>query len=149
MRDVPSGDELAVSYPSNTSGACRDERLAELRFPCACAACSLTDEALPESNRRRARIEEIFNLIIEAVAAVDSSAIALVEERLAFLAEEGQSVTWDTVYAAWAYHQSVADIAEARSWAVRAAQEALIGLGRDSAEFQRYIHVVQAACAKY
>jgi hypothetical protein len=143
LRDIPKGAEVTVSYLSDASGTCRDERRAELGFPCACAACSLTNGALAQSNRRRSRIGVLFDLILAAVAEGDGSAIALVGERLKLLREEGMSATWDTLYAAWAYCQSVGDTAGARKWAARAAESAQFGLGRDSSEFQKY-----TACAR-
>eukprot|EP00966_Prymnesium_polylepis_P026855 620435-Prymnesium_polylepis.2 len=85
----------------------------------------------------------LFDLILAAVAEGDGSAIALVGERLKLLREEGMSATWDTLYAAWAYCQSVGDTAGARKWAARAAESAQFGLGRDSSEFQKY-----TACAR-
>ena len=64
--------------------------------------------------------------------------MALIEERLALLEEEGIHAHWDTHYTAWAFHQNLGNEAEARRWAARAAMGAAVGLGRDSAEFLKY-----------
>ena len=69
--------------------------------------------------------------------------MALIEERLALLEEEGIGTLWDTHYTAWAYHMNVGNEAEARRWAARAAVGAQVALGRDSADFLKYARLAR------
>ena len=128
--------------------------LGDFGFTCVCATCNLTGSALAQSNTRRARIGALARLVevavnggvagtgnaltVTAVGRKRTNAIALVEERIALMEEEGTDGTsWDTLYAACAYCRSIGDKVEASKWASRAADMARLALGKDSDEFQQ------------
>ena len=154
LRDIDHGEEICVSYLADV-GTPRAGRIAKLYdsfgFTCECSACALTDAERTLSDQRRARIGVLGELIQQAVngemvpggpqflTRKKTNAIALVEERLALMDEEGVGGTgWDTMYAACAYSRSIGDKVAATKWASRAAENARLALGRDSDEFQKY-----------
>ena len=158
LRDIRKNEEVTVSYLADVGTPSHrrcQQLLDDFGFTCVCATCNLTGSALAQSNTRRARIGALARLVevavnggvagtgnaltVTAVGRKRTNAIALVEERIALMEEEGTDGTsWDTLYAACAYCRSIGDKVEASKWASRAADMARLALGKDSDEFQQY-----------
>ena len=137
---IPKGSEVCIDYRGGGDGETRDERRSGLQsdfgFVCTCALCSLTGSAQRESDRRQARIAELFGRI--SASPTPRNLVRLAEERLSLLALEGIWTTWDTYGAAMSYLQCMGEAAHAARWAARAASCAACALGRDSDEFRTF-----------
>ena len=147
MRPIEANEELTVSYcfELQEGGGQRDRRQARIHhrfgFACACDLCTQADgtPAFAESERRRARLLELASRISDC----PSDLIDLVEERLRLLKEEGLGASTDTIGVASAFLRFIGDEDGARTWASRAAESALLGLGDDHEEYLRWL-----ACAR-
>lgn len=137
---IPKGSEVCIDYRGGGDGETRTERRSGLQsdfgFVCGCELCSLAGEAQRESDRRQARIAELFDAI--SASPTPRDLVRLAEERLSLLGLEGIWTTWDTYGAAMAYLQCLGDDAHAARWAARAASCAAGALGRDSDEFANF-----------
>ena len=152
LRDISEGEELVVSYLGNMGEEQpKGEALAESDARCARLG-ELYDEI------RDAVSMSAFQNEVEAVLKTSrggsmqrvhalreqrrAAGVALLEERLELLKREASpgcaSRAWDTLEALHRFCLEMGDDAAAERYAARAAESALIALGEQSAEYERY-----------
>ena len=138
LTPIRPGEEITVSYGFIGSGDARATRqrvlFRDFGFVCGCTLCRLTGDELSQSDERQARIRALADQIVEG----PPNLIALVEERLALLDQEGLYTNWDTYAVAMSFLKLCRDESGAQVWAARAAECARCALGDDSEEFLRY-----------
>jgi len=135
---IHAGQEVLVSYLGDPDmrSIRQSELLRDFGFRCRCHMCSLRGAALATSEVRQARIKHLSAQIYACPC--PPNVVALCEEKLALLEQEGQLTNWGTMANAMQFLELTGQIDAARGWARRAAMSSRRALGKDSKEYREY-----------
>jgi predicted nicotinamide N-methyase len=149
LRNIARGEELSVAYVGGAEAgprACRQRLLSDkYHFACTCAACSLTGDALQQSEERQRRIHEIHGLLLRS----PSDLAALVREHVSLMRAEGLPPVWGKagIILAIVQLKTDGDIAAAGEMAATGADIAKRALGTDSSSYVRFAALAKAFAA--
>ena len=154
LQTIEDGDEVTIAYLGGGDGwdGTRASRRAELarkyRFDCACAACSLTGDALQLSERRRQRMRAIHRLLYGTAAAAATAAdrSTSVRELWALSDAENLPAVWNrsAIIEAMMHAKSVGNAEEALAWAQKGALCSRLALGEEAQTTRKFNAVVKA-----
>ena len=154
LRRIAAGEEITVCYLGAGALATRATRFVTLsrtkRFYCVCAACSLSGQALAESEERMRRVASLQAQLLEPAASHSAPLVELLDELWRLAVAEGAPGAWlrAEVLAGMVHAQKAGSDALALQWAQRGAESARLALGADAPTTSKFEILAKRASAR-